>query len=159
MPESLDKKLQQFLSNLVSSKHHDLLEMLTEDAVMEFPYAPPTRLPQLVGKQEIMQFFSGFSAFLTLDEIHLVAAHQTIDLNIAVLEFEGRGKYTQSGRPYFQKYISVLTFRDDGSLAGKTTGIRQMAITQPQKRILFRPRERFLLLRLTNIDGRSARPV
>lgn len=112
MPESIDAKLQNFLSNLVSSKHHELLEMLAEDAVMEFPYHLPTTPAQLVGKQEIVQFFSGFGDFLTLDEIRLVAAHQTTNPDVAVLEYEGTGKATQTGRSYLQKYITVLTFRD-----------------------------------------------
>ena len=43
MPVPLDAKLRNFLNNLVSSKHHDLLEMLTENAVMEFPYHLPWR--------------------------------------------------------------------------------------------------------------------
>ena len=112
MTESLDPKLQHFLDNLVSSKQSALMEMLTEDAIMDFPYAPPTRTAQLVGKQEIAQFFSSFGDFLILDDVHLVAAHQTTDPNVAIVEMEGRGKYTQTGRPYFQKYISVLTFRN-----------------------------------------------
>jgi hypothetical protein len=32
--------------------------MLTEDALMEFPYHLPTTPAQLVGKREIVQFFS-----------------------------------------------------------------------------------------------------
>ena len=112
MPAPLDAKLQNFLDNLISSKHHDLLEMLTEDAVMEFPYHLPTTPTQLVGKQEIAKFFAGFGDFLTLDEIRPVAAHQTGNPDVAILEYEGMGKATQTGRPYQQKYITVLTFRD-----------------------------------------------
>ena len=112
MADFLDAKLRNFLTNLVSSKHHDLLEMLTEDAVMEFPYHLPTTPTQLVGKQEISRFFAGFGDLLTLDEIRLVAAHQTDDPNVAILEYEGTGKATQTGKPYQQKYITVLTFRD-----------------------------------------------
>ena len=111
MPASLDPKVQFFLDNLVTSKHSALMEMLTEDAVMEFPYAPPTRPARLVGKPEIVRFFAGFGDFLVLDAVHLVAAHPTTDPDIAVVEMEGRGKYAQTRRPYFQKYVSVLTFR------------------------------------------------
>ena len=112
MPAPLDAKLQNFLTNLVSSKHHDLLETLTEDAVMEFPYHLPTTPTQLAGKQEIAKFFAGFGDLLTLDEIRLVAAHRTDNPDVAILEYEGTGKATQTGRPYQQKYITVLTFRD-----------------------------------------------
>ena len=113
MPAPLDAKLRNFLNNLVSSKHHDLLEMLTENTVMEFPYHLPTTPTQLVGKQEIAKFFAGFGDFLTLDEIRLVAAHRTDDPDVAILEYEGTGKATQTGRPYQQKYITVLTFRGE----------------------------------------------
>ena len=112
MTELLDAKLRNFLTNLVSSKHHDLLEMLTEDAVMEFPYHLPTTPTQLVGKQEISKFFAGFGDFLTLDKIRLVAAHQTADPDVAILEYEGAGQATQTGKPYQQQYITVLTFRN-----------------------------------------------
>ena len=112
MPVPLDAKLRNFLNNLVSSKHHDLLEMLDEDAVMVFPYHLPTTPTQLVGKQEISKFFAGFGDFLTLDEIRLVASHRTDDPDVAILEYEGTGKATQTGRSYQQKYITVLTFRD-----------------------------------------------
>jgi ketosteroid isomerase-like protein len=111
MPESIDARLRQFLSNLVSRKHTDLLEMLTEDAVMEFPYHPPTTPAQLVGKHEIVQFYSGFGDFLTLHETRLVAAHQTTTPNVAILEYEGISWATQTERPYLQKYLTVLTFR------------------------------------------------
>ncbi len=112
MPDDIDAKLQQFLENLVSSKHNELLEMLAEDAVMEFPYHLPTTPEQLVGKQQIVPFFSGFSDFLTLTKIRPVAVHRTADPNVAVLEYEGTGKAVQTGRSYLQKYITVLTFRD-----------------------------------------------
>jgi hypothetical protein len=32
--------------------------------------------------------------------------------NVAVLEVEGRGKAVQTGRPYVQQHITLLTFRD-----------------------------------------------
>ena len=112
MTEPFDAKLRNFLTHLVSSKHHGLLEMLTEDAVMEFPYHLPTTPTQLVGKSEIAKFFAGFADFLTLDEIRFVAAHQTDDPSVAILEYEGAGRATQTGKPYQQQYITVLTFRD-----------------------------------------------
>ena len=112
MPERIDDKLQHFLSNLVSSKHSDLMDMLTEDAIMEFPYHLPTTPTQLVGKQEIVKYFAGVGNLMIFDEFRLVAAHQTFNPDVAVLEYEGSGKAVQTGRLYQQKYITVLTFRD-----------------------------------------------
>jgi uncharacterized protein len=83
MPERIDDKLQHFLSNLVSSKHPDLMEMLTEDAVMEFPYHLPATPTQLVGKQEFVKYFAGIGNLMTFDEFRLVAAHQTINPDVS----------------------------------------------------------------------------
>ena len=113
MAQTLDPKLQRFLANVVNAKHRELLEMLTEDAVIEFPYHLPTTPTRLGGKQEIVSFFSGFGDFLVLDATHLIAAHQTADPQVAILEYEGTGTATQTGKPYQQTYITVLTFRDE----------------------------------------------
>lgn len=112
MPESLDTKMQDFLSNLVSSKHLTLLEMLTEDAVIEFPYHPPTMPSQVTGKQQIERHFASLVDIVSINEIRLVATHQTTNPNVAVLEYEGEGKAVKTGRHYLQQYITVLTFRD-----------------------------------------------
>jgi uncharacterized protein len=112
MSNSIKAGLQRFMANVVNSKHKELLEMMTEDAVMEFPYHLPTTPAQLVGKSEIVRFFSGFGDFLVLDETRLIAAHETANPSVGILEYEGKGKATKTGRPYLQKYITVLTFRD-----------------------------------------------
>ena len=112
MAENVEAKLQQFLTNIVNAKHQELLEMLAEDAVIEFPYHLPTTPVQLVGKQEIVKFFSGFGEFLVLDKTRLIAIHQTTDPNLGILEYEGTGTATKLGRPYQQTYITVLTFRE-----------------------------------------------
>jgi ketosteroid isomerase-like protein len=135
MPERIDDRLQHFLSNLVSSKHPDLMEMLTEDAVMEFPYHLPTTPTQLVGKQEIVKYFAGIGNLMTFDEFRLVAAHQSINPDVAVLEYEGKGEAVQTGRSYQQKYIPCLPSVTDGSLIGTTTGIPSAFLMQSENRI------------------------
>jgi hypothetical protein len=59
------------------------MEMLTEDAVMEFPYHLPATPTQLVGKQEIVKYFAGIGNLMTFDEFRLVAAHQTINPDVS----------------------------------------------------------------------------
>ena len=112
MSETLHQNLQAFLDNVVNAKHQELLGMLAEDAVMEFPYHLPTTPARLVGKPEIARFFAGFGNFLVLDEIHPTTLHETTDPNVGIVEYEGRGKAVQTGRPYVQQYITVLTFLD-----------------------------------------------
>ena len=104
--------LQQFLTNIVNAKHHELLDMLTDDAVMDFPYHLPTTPTRLVGKSEIAKFFSSFSDFVILDEARLTHLHETANPNVGILEYEGESKAIGTGLPYTQQHITVLTFRD-----------------------------------------------
>lgn len=109
---ALDASLKRFLDALLDSTHEDLIAMLAVDAVMEFPYAFASSPQRLEGKAEIVKFLTRFESFLVLRDIELVRAHHTTDANIAILEYEGFGESVKAGRPYRQKYITVLTFRD-----------------------------------------------
>jgi ketosteroid isomerase-like protein len=42
----------------------------------------------------------------------MIKAHHTTNADVAILEYEGRSGIVQAKRPYLQKYIAVLTFRD-----------------------------------------------
>ena len=59
-----------------------------------------------------MPDFGALKNLIRLDEVRVVATHKTTNLNVVILESEGKGEAVQTGRPYEPKYITVLTFRD-----------------------------------------------
>jgi uncharacterized protein len=84
------------------------VEMMAEDGVMEFPYAP-TGLPQrLVGRQAIGDHLAAVGALISFDAIGKPRVHTTGDPAVVILEFEGRGRGVETGVPYEQRYISVI---------------------------------------------------
>ena len=112
MNKPVSALLHDFLVNLVSTKHHALLEMLTDDAVIEFPYHLPTMAPAIRGRQVIVKYFSDLENLVTIENITPIAIHQTSTPAVAILEYEGEGTAVESKRKYRQRYITVLTFRD-----------------------------------------------
>ena len=115
MPETtanIDETLNRSSDNLTTPKWDALMELLAEDAVMEFPYHLPGFPEKLTGKQQIVPYFSALKDRLLIEQVSILKMHKTIDPNVVIVESEAKGKAVQTGLPYEPKYITVLTFRD-----------------------------------------------
>lgn len=88
------------------------LDMFAENGVMEFPYAPPGSVTRLEGRPALAAHLSGLSRLIAIDHMTAPNVHQTTDPNVIVLEFGGVGRGVETGKPYDQTYISVITLSD-----------------------------------------------
>ena len=86
------------------------LDMLAEDAVMEFPFAPPGLPACLDGKAAIRNHVESLGGMLQIGSFSSPTIHRTP--SGFVLEFTCLGVGTQTGRAYNQEYVSVITLRD-----------------------------------------------
>lgn len=87
-------------------------QLWAEDAVIEFPYAPPGSPLRLKGKQAIFNFFKDsfkYVKFLAWSDfqIYPMLAPDTI-----FVEFRGIGEVIETGRPYKQVYCGLLRMKD-----------------------------------------------
>ena len=93
-------------------------ELLAEDVVMETPFAPggPRRW---VGRDEWLAFAgparAGFP--VRFDRFTTLAVHETLDPEVAVIEYELTGEITTTGQRGAARFIGVLRVRD-GRIAG-----------------------------------------
>jgi ketosteroid isomerase-like protein len=108
--KTVDEVLETFLASAATPS--TLINLIADDAVIEFPYALPDRLQKLTGKQEIVPYFMALKDTIAIDEMRRVAVHRTTDPNIVIVQSEGKGHAVQTGQTFEQKYISVLSFRD-----------------------------------------------
>ncbi len=88
------------------------IELFHEDAVFEYPYAPPGFPQRYVGKQAMFEQFKDFPKMFRFHEFADVQMHQTLDPDLLVVEFLGRGEVLTTGKPYNQRYISVVQMKD-----------------------------------------------
>jgi ketosteroid isomerase-like protein len=112
MTKTLDDALELFVSTLATTDKNIYLDLLAEDAVLEYPYHFPNRPAILSGKQEIAGYFDAFREVLRLDEVRIVATHKTTIPHVVTLQVEGKGQAVQTGLPFEPKYLLVLTFCD-----------------------------------------------
>ncbi len=98
---------------------NSFMDMLADDAVMEFPYAPNGRPKSVAGREALRSYLGAVAALLVFDEIGEPQVRRTMDPAVTVLEYTGHGRVRATGMPYRQDYISVITI-----VAGRITHFR-----------------------------------
>lgn len=82
--------------------------MLAEDALMEFPFAPPGLPRRIEGRGAVADHLANLACLIAFDRI---GSAQVIarDGETTVLAFEATGTGVETGAPYDQRYLSVIT--------------------------------------------------
>src|SRR5687767_7601922 len=106
-------------------------DLLTDDVVIESPFAPPGRPARLEGKQRWLDFANPERAAfpIRIDACRTVAIHDTTDPNTIVVEYELTGTSTRTSQQATAAFIGVLTVRD-GKIALWREYQNTMAIQQ-----------------------------
>jgi hypothetical protein len=96
----------------------EMLERFADDAVLEFPFAPGSMPRRYDGKTAAAEFMRGARDLFSEYTGHPTAVYPVADDPTTVIaEVEGRGVVAENGRTYDQRYVIVMRFHDDGSLA------------------------------------------
>jgi len=97
-----------FLDLMLQEDIPQWMELWHDEAVFEYPFAPPG-LPQVVsGKQAIFENFKDFPDKIKLFKFTDVRMHPMRDPDTLVVEFACRGRAVATGKPYNQRYIAVV---------------------------------------------------
>ncbi|MGK8235023.1 putative PhzA/B-like protein [Roseovarius sp. EC-HK134] len=87
-----------------------LLGLFTDDVIFEFPYAPDGLPKRLDGKAALAAHLEKLGPLLIFGPMELGSVHAAGDT--VVFEFSCSGTGVNTGAPYNQKYISVVTVRE-----------------------------------------------
>ena len=89
----------------------NFIEMMSEDFVMEFPYARPGMPTRVEGRANVLAHLAKVGQDVAVDSASGLVVHETKDPEVVILEFEGHGRSVRTGEPYEQRYISVIRAR------------------------------------------------
>ncbi len=98
----------QFLDLMVQGDVAAWLALWSDDAVFEYPFAPPGYPSEVRGIEAITRHFQNFPEFIRFFEFSDVTMHAQMDPERLITEFACRGEMVATGKPYYQKYIGVL---------------------------------------------------
>lgn len=103
------------LEFLSSGRIEQWVDLFKEDGILEFPYGPKD-FPKLVsGKKELFEYMKNFPNHFKVqfDNLHF---HATEEPTLVIAEFTSDGHAISTGKPYIQKYISVVTTDNQGKI-------------------------------------------
>lgn len=89
-------------------------DLLTDDAVVETPFAPPGRPNRFAGRAEFVAFAEAAGRTglpVRFEECREIAVHETADPEVIVVEYELAGTVTTTGRRAAARFVGVLRVR------------------------------------------------
>ncbi|BBH66906.1 hypothetical protein ACTI_35910 [Actinoplanes sp. OR16] len=89
-------------------------DMLTDDVVVETPFAPPGRPSRTSGREQVLAWTeAGRASFpVRFDDCRSVVVHETADPSVIVVEYELLGTHLTTGATASAPFIGVLTTRE-----------------------------------------------
>jgi ketosteroid isomerase-like protein len=102
---------------LVDDGH--FFEFLADDVAFEFIITVPGYPRRVAGRHNLIELHRGYHLSFFLDRCFDLRTHRADDSTVT-LEYASEGKAVATGRPYSNRYISVVTIKDrkDRPLAG-----------------------------------------
>ena len=108
--------MRQYQSLLLGEQFEEWIELWTDDAVCEFPFAAEGQPRRLEGKPAILEYMSAFPARISIERVDEMTSHPGLDPSVLITELRVTGTAVETGKPYPQQYVIVARARD-GRLA------------------------------------------
>lgn len=107
--EPFFRVIEEGLAGLVDGGH--FFDLLADDVVFEFIITVPDYPRLVTGRDKLIELYRGYQSTFFLDRCFDLRVHRADDSTVT-LEYASEGKVVRTGRPYGNRYISVVTIKD-----------------------------------------------
>ena len=90
----------------------NFFEILAEDVVTEFVVTVPGYPGRVEGRENLAALYRGYGDVITLEHAGELAVHHDRETSTVVLEYAVQGHLTVTGRPYANRFVSVITIQE-----------------------------------------------
>ncbi|MEW2394548.1 nuclear transport factor 2 family protein [Streptomyces sp. NPDC046862] len=90
----------------------DYYDLLAEDVVFEYVITVPGYPRRVEGRQGIIDLYSDYGDYMKLRSADNLRVHRAPETSVVVLEYEVHGTSVRTGRPYDNRFVSVVTIED-----------------------------------------------
>ena len=90
----------------------DYYDLLAEDVVFEYVITVPGYPRRVEGRQGIIDLYSDYGDYINLHSADNLRVHRDRETSTIVLEYEVHGTSSVTGKPYDNRFVSVLTVQD-----------------------------------------------
>jgi ketosteroid isomerase-like protein len=90
----------------------DYYDLLADDVVVEYVISVPGYPRRVEGRQNVIDLYSGYDDYMTLRAADNLRVYRDPEASVVILEYEVHGVAVQTGRPYDNRFASIITVRD-----------------------------------------------
>ena len=87
----------------------DYFDLLADDVIFEYVISVPGYPKHVQGRQSIIDLYSGYDDYLRVRSADNLRIYRDAEASIVVLEYEVHGESVQTGRPYNNHFVSIIT--------------------------------------------------
>jgi uncharacterized protein len=87
-------------------------ELLAEDVVFEYVVSVPGYPQRIEGRRAVAELYRDYGHGIVLRSADQLTVHLDREASVLVLEYAVHGQAVRTGRPYDNRFISVITVRD-----------------------------------------------
>jgi uncharacterized protein len=90
----------------------DYFDLLAADVVFEYVISVPGYPRRVEGRQNIIDLYSNYADYMTVHTADDLRVYWDPEASVVVLEYEVHGESVQTGRPYNNRFVSIVTVKD-----------------------------------------------
>lgn len=99
-----------FINNLLQPHYKDSFDMVNDDCRIEMPFAHD--MPSVVNRENFEELFEMGLKIISDLSFTIKKIHQMSNADELIVEFEGDGIWTSTGKKYCNRYISYFLFKN-----------------------------------------------
>lgn len=104
------KIARQGLAELVDGDHY--FDTIADDAEFDFRYDFPGWPRAVIGRDALMDLYSGYGKNIVLHGADALVVHRGQDPRVVIIEYDVHGKILANGVSYDNRFIAVVTIED-----------------------------------------------
>lgn len=90
----------------------DYFDLLADDVAFDYVISVPGYPRHVEGRQNIIDLYSGYDDYMHVRSADHLRVYRDPEASVVVLEYEVHGKSVQTGRPYDNRFVSIITVKD-----------------------------------------------
>ena len=90
----------------------DYFDLLADNVVFEYVISVPGYPRRVEGRKNIIDLYSDYDSFLAVCRADNLHVYRDLVASVVVLEYEVHGESVQTGRPYDNRFVSIVTIGD-----------------------------------------------
>ncbi len=90
----------------------DFFDLLADDVIFEYVISVPGYPRRVEGRQNVIDLYADYDSYMTVRRADSLQVYRDPAASVVVLEYEVHGESAQTGRPYDNRFVSIVTIRD-----------------------------------------------